>query len=786
MRQLPPRIGTVALLALALVVGAGVGGVAAVSGDSTSQSDGITVSLEPTESTVGPGEETTYEIVLEGATEGIGAYTFAVDVSDTSVAAIDSYASEYDPLFSDTTVTEGTVDLSAAMGNNIIPGSDRIVLGTITLGGQTIGKTDISVRGDVDVSDRNDRRYSVQGTSGDTLEVVNEIDARLSPTSQSVDAGTTTTYDVVVDGATGGIGAYETTLSLSDSSVASFESFEYAHDPLFDDTAVNDSQLTISAAMGDNVIAGAEQLTLGTVTVAGEASGQADISFASEPIASNVDDRKYSVGTTTGAGVEVVNDIDISLSPTPQTVSAGSTTTYDVVVAGATDGIGAYETTLSLSDSSVAAFESFEHASDPLFDNTAVNDSQLTISAAMGDNIIAGAEQTTLGTVTVAGEASGQADISVAGSPAFSDANDQTYGVGATTGAVVEVVNQINVSLAPAQQQIEAGTNATYEVVIAGATGGIGAYETTLSLSDSTAATFVAFEHANDPLFDNTAVNDSQLTISAAMGDNVIAGAEQLTLGTVTVAGETEGQTDISVGDVLASNVNDQTYGVETTAGGALEVEPKTETATVELVPAEDRVRAGSQTTFDVVVDAPSGVSAYDMQFELDGNAAFVDYTLTAEGTTGPLDNSEISADGSSLSLDAALLDGTHGPGETVVAELTVDVDSPGPLDVTATQAGIIDLDSRAYETELGSASVTAVGPPAVVPGTQPKDIDNDGLYGDVRGDGGVTVLDVQTLFTSLDDPAVQDNAAFYDFAGANPDRVTVLDVQALFAQTGQ
>lgn len=606
------------------------------------------------------------------------------------------------------------------------------------------------------------------------------VTVSLEPADSTVTAGGQTTYDVVVDGASEGIGTYTFTLEVSDSSVVTAESYTNANTPMFNDKTVNGSHVEVSAAMGDNTIPGAQQITLGTVTLAGESEGQANISFVGQTGTSNVTATPYTVDAATGASVEVVNEIDLSLAPAQQTVSAGETTTYDLVAEGATEGISSYEANLSLSDSSVASFQSFDHAYQPKFDNTEVTDNRLDIGAALGDNIIPGAQQTTLGTVTLAGETGGQANISFDETSLVLNSNAEAYGVGTMSGGSVEVINDINISLSPAQQTVSVSGTTTYELVAEGATGGIGSYEATLSFSDGSVASFQSFDHAYQPKFDNTQVTDNEVSIGAAMGGNVIPGAQQITLGTLTVAGEAEGQTDISAGEVFVLNANAEAYANGTVVGGALEVD--SETAAVDLVPQDNRVRAGSQATFDVVVDAPSGIGAYETQFELaTDRATFADYELTASGDEGPLDDSSISADGSSLMLDAALLDAAHGPGETVVATLTLDVDSPGPVRVTTTEASLLDAGGQAYRTTVDEASVTAVGPPAVLPGNEPADPDDDGLYEDVRGDGGVSVLDVQTLFVDLDTPAVQQNAAFYNFADADADTVTVLDVQTLF-----
>ena len=69
---------------------------------------------------------------------------------------------------------------------------------------------------------------------------------------------------------------------------------------------------------------------------------------------------------------------------------------------------------------------------------------------------------------------------------------------------------------------------------------------------------------------------------------------------------------------------------------------------------------------------------------------------------------------------------------------------------------------------------------PTVVEGA-PKTTGGDGAYRDVRGDGEFDILDVQALFSNLDNPAVQEHAWAYNFSETDPSEATVLDVQALF-----
>lgn len=77
-------------------------------------------------------------------------------------------------------------------------------------------------------------------------------------------------------------------------------------------------------------------------------------------------------------------------------------------------------------------------------------------------------------------------------------------------------------------------------------------------------------------------------------------------------------------------------------------------------------------------------------------------------------------------------------------------------------------------EGAISPGDVTGDGAPA-------QDLDEDGLYEDVNGDGAFTIVDVQALFANLDSDVVQENAEKFDFNGDG--EVDVTDVQALYAR---
>lgn len=64
----------------------------------------------------------------------------------------------------------------------------------------------------------------------------------------------------------------------------------------------------------------------------------------------------------------------------------------------------------------------------------------------------------------------------------------------------------------------------------------------------------------------------------------------------------------------------------------------------------------------------------------------------------------------------------------------------------------------------------------------RPRDLDCDGCYEDVDGDGDFDIFDVHKLFEHRDDEAWNEHAELLDFGDSDPDDITIFDVQALHA----
>lgn len=101
--------------------------------------------------------------------------------------------------------------------------------------------------------------------------------------------------------------------------------------------------------------------------------------------------------------------------------------------------------------------------------------------------------------------------------------------------------------------------------------------------------------------------------------------------------------------------------------------------------------------------------------------------------------------------------------------------DTAGTVAVTAT----VPVETG-YTYTVGKTLV--VSPGDVTGDTVPaNDVNLDGQFEDVNGDGTANIVDVQALFANLANPVVQDNPSSFDFNGDGV--VNVVDVQRLYAE---
>ncbi|WP_339104812.1 alkaline phosphatase PhoX [Haloterrigena salinisoli] len=153
-------------------------------------------------------------------------------------------------------------------------------------------------------------------------------------------------------------------------------------------------------------------------------------------------------------------------------------------------------------------------------------------------------------------------------------------------------------------------------------------------------------------------------------------------------------------------------------------------------------------------------------------------YHDALELTSGP----SIDGDGSSVEFRFADLENEIGATREEVTLATLDLEGvgTGTTDVTIEVHSLDDDDGTAIDTQA-RPGVVVVGPPPVGEGSgrAPTDLDGDGLFEDVNGNGRLDYEDVTLLFENLEDESVRLNEAAFDFNENG--RIDYDDVVALY-----
>ncbi len=140
-----------------------------------------------------------------------------------------------------------------------------------------------------------------------------------------------------------------------------------------------------------------------------------------------------SVGTTAAATTTTVG-----LEPATQTVDAGDTTTIDIVVTTADDGVGAYNLTVALGNPDVAQLTSVSIPGEPAFDEVTYTDSgdRVQMRVVGLDTQDTGAVSIATLTVQATGETTLSLDVAAVG-----DEEGNAYTISDTTAGQIDITS---------------------------------------------------------------------------------------------------------------------------------------------------------------------------------------------------------------------------------------------------------------------------------------------------------------------------------------------------------
>jgi hypothetical protein len=279
------------------------------------------------------------------------------------------------------------------------------------------------------------------------------------------------------------------------------------------------------------------------------------------------------VGTALGAKTTAVE-----VSPSNQTLEPNETTTVDVVVTNATDGVGSYEFDLNLSDASVATIKSVSLKGNPIQGGSktiASDGSSVHVSGSVADTADSG--EVSVVTVTVEGKAGGSTDLNL-NVDTMGDELGEAYTISSVGNGTLTVEEPtVSAKLAPASAKAVSNSTRVMDVIVGNASNGIGTYNLSVGINDTTAATIADATPKGDPIQDGSttiAEDGSSVTIVGTAAS--LNGSGGVTIATVTLETLSAGSTSVSMSVSQLGDIVGNSYpNIGSSTGATLKVRPQ-------------------------------------------------------------------------------------------------------------------------------------------------------------------------------------------------------------------
>lgn len=333
---------------------------------------------------------------------------------------------------------------------------------------------------------------------------------------------------------------------------------------------------------------------------------------------------------------------------------------------------------------------------------------------------------------------------------------------------------------------VENGSEATATIWLSEAPDGLAGFVIEVSSQNDSVATIS--NAAVDPAFGlrNATVQSGTARLAASDTDDAIGTNETaVTVGTVTVEGNANGKTNLSVSVSRIDDDGGDPISVRKRIGGVTVVDRPTAVPSIEVTDAITAPKTATTVALRLS-EASNGLAGFVIEVTTD-NDSVVSVTDAAVDTTFGLRNASVQNGIATLAASdtrSAVESGTTG---IVLGNVTIEgaTESSANLSVTPVR---IDADSGVpIPTLAGIATVTVAsnsssGP--TIPGAAgpAQDTDGDGQYEDVNGDGQTDVIDVLAYYNNRKRDVIRNNTAALDFDGDGA-AGTVFDAVALYEE---
>jgi hypothetical protein len=187
-----------------------------------------------------------------------------------------------------------------------------------------------------------------------------------------------------------------------------------------------------------------------------------------------------------------------------------------------------------------------------------------------------------------------------------------------------------------------------------------------------------------------------------------------------------------------------------------------------------------AQGTADLILtSAPQGLQRYDVVVRVSDSSVAQLNGVTAPALD-PRYSQVIQSSSSTMEIRAVDFDDViqSGAKSIVLAHVALTTLKPGKADLMAEAKVLTDDLDHGISAASQGFTLTVKLPPIGGSSRSPHDLDGDGLYEDIDGDGTLTILDAIIFDFNYDTPEVQKYSRYYDFNGDG--RVDFADVLRL------